>query len=206
MMAYKVLRTRVLHRMRTNKWRTLLVSSSGTNEGKSLTASNLAISISADVNQSVFLVDLDLQHFSIAKYIGIEVFKGVADYLMGDAEIADIIHTPSGMARLAVIPNRAPVENSSDLLASPRMKELIAWLRSQSEKSIVIFDMPPVLAGDDVLAFLPNVDAALLVVSQGETNRSALKKMMELLADCNVLGIVLNKSIEHNGGEAYSYY
>ncbi len=206
--AYSVLRTRVLQRMRNNGWHTLLVTSPGASEGKTLTALNLAVSLSRDVNQSVMLVDLDLRRFTVAKYFGFstDVKAGIGDYLMGSAEISEIIYVPSNLERITVIPNREAVENSSDLLASPRMKQLLAWLREQSDRTIIIFDMPPVLACDDVLAFCPDVDSVLLVVAEGQTDRVALEKTIGLLAETNLLGVVLNKSDELGDSEAYGYY
>lgn len=206
--AYNLLRTRVLQRMRANNWRTLLVTSPGVGEGKTLTASNLAVSLARDVNQSVMLVDLDLQRSTVAKYLGIDINikAGVGDFLTGKAEIEDIVYTPTGMERIAIIPNRESIENSSDLLASPRMKDLAAWLQDQSDRSIIIFDMPPVLGCDDVLAFCPEVDTVLLVVAQGQTDRAALEKTLELLAETKLLGVVLNKSEELGDSEAYGYY
>ena len=206
--AYSVLRTRVLQRMRNNGWHTLLVTSPGAGEGKTLTALNLAVSLSRDVNQSVMLVDLDLRRFTVAKYFGFntDVKAGIGDYLNGNADIAEIIYVPSNLERITVIPNREAVENSSDLLASPRMKQLLAWLRKQSDRTIIIFDMPPVLACDDVLAFCPEVDSVLLVVAEGQTDRDALEKTIGLLAETNLLGVVLNKSDELGDSEAYGYY
>lgn len=206
--AYDLLRTRVLQRMRSNNWRTLLVTSPSPGEGKTLTAMNLAISLSRDVNQSVLLVDLDLRRSSVAKYLGmdIDVKMGIGDFLQGNAQISDIAYTPGEMQRLAVVPNREPVENSSDLLGSPRMKELVSWLRQESEQSIIIFDMPPVLSCDDVLAFCPEVDAILLVVAQCTTEREALSKTMGLLAEKEILGVVMNKSTEIGSKDSYSYY
>jgi len=206
--AYKIFRTRVLQRMRSNNWRTLLVTSTGAGEGKTLTASNLALSIARDVNQSVLLVDLDLQRSKIAKGFGIDsdIEHGIGDYLMGNAEIPDIVYSPSGLQRISIIPNRGAVENSSDLLSGPLMKQLLAWIRQQSDRTIVIFDMPPVLVDDDVLAFCPEVDAVLLVVSQGKTDRLALEKAESLLAETNMLGVVLNRCNERSGDSTYGYY
>lgn len=203
--AYDVLRTRVLHRLRSNSWSSLLITSPGPGEGKTLTSSNLAISISRDVNQSILLVDLDLRRSSVAKCLGIQhdIKAGVGDFLQGNAKIEDIIYSPDEIARLAVLPNREPIDNASDLLGSPRMKKLVSWLREQSGHSIVIFDMPPVLACDDVLAFSPDVDAILLVAAQGMTERGSLEKAAELLVDCNLLGIVLNKATELMGHDYY---
>lgn len=206
--AYKILRTRVLQRMRSNNWNSLLVTSTGAGEGKTLTASNLALSISRDVNQSVLLVDLDLQRSKVAEYFGFDndIGKGIGEYLIGKAELPDIVYSPSGLQRISIIPNRDPVAHSSDLLSSPRMKQLLAWIRQQSDREIVIFDMPPVLVDDDVLAFCPNIDAVLLVVSQGETDRVALEKAMDLLSETDLLGVVLNRCDESSGDSAYGYY
>jgi Mrp family chromosome partitioning ATPase len=86
------------------------------------------------------------------------------------------------------------------------MKDLLAWIRQQSDDTIVIFDMPPVLVDDDVLAFCPEVDAILLVVAQGKTDRTALEKTTELLADTNMLGVVLNRCDDKSGDNTYGYY
>lgn len=194
--AYKVLRTRVLQQMRSHGWRNLVVTGAGPGEGKTITACNLAISISNDVNQSVFLVDVDLQRPSVADYFGLEVHASIGDYLRGEAEISDIIYAPEDMDRIAIIPNRDPVGNSSELLASPRMKKLLKWLAEHGGAPLAIFDTPPVLACDDVLAFSPLIDAYLMVVSEGKTDRASLSRTIEMLNDCNLLGVVLNRSRE----------
>jgi capsular exopolysaccharide synthesis family protein len=206
--AYNVLRTRVLQRMRSNNWHSILVTSPGAGEGKTLTASNLAVSLARDVNQTAVLVDLDLMRSSVGKYLGIDVDVklGIGDYLAGKAELADIIYSPTGIDRLAVVPNREPMENSSDLLGSPRMKELLAGLHEQFDKAVVICDMPPVLACDDVLAICPIIDAILVVVAQGKTERTALEQTMTMLAGYNILGVVLNMSNESGADGAYGYY
>lgn len=206
--AYNVLRTRVLQRMRSNNWRSLLVTSPGAGEGKTLTASNLAISLARDVNQSSTLIDLDLMRSSVAKYLGIDIDMraGIGDYLLGKAEVSEIMYSSGGIDRLVLVPNREPVENSSDLISSPRMHDLVAELNAQADGSIVIYDMPPVLAHDDVLAFCPYVDAVLLVVAQGKTERTALDKAMSLLSDYEMLGVVLNMSTQTKDDNAYAYY
>jgi capsular exopolysaccharide synthesis family protein len=206
--AYKVLRTRVLQRMRSNNWRSLVVTSAGAGEGKSLTASNLALSLSRDVNQSVLLVDLDLQRSRVAQYFGFlgGIQKGISEYLMGTAEIADIVYSPSDIPRISIIPNIETIEDSSDLLSGPRMRDLYEWIELQSDRSIVIFDMPPVLVGDDVLAFSTQVDAILLVVTQGKTDRASLEKAVQLLGETNLLGVVLNKCTETSKDNVYGYY
>jgi capsular exopolysaccharide synthesis family protein len=189
--------------MRSNKWRNLIVTSANQGEGKTVTACNLAVSISKDVNQSVILVDLDLQHSSVGRYFGLQVEHGIGDYLTGKAEISDIVYSPEGFDRIAIIPAREPIEGSSELLASPRMRDLMTWLRQQGGAPLAIFDMPPVLECDDVLMFYPSVDAVLMVAAEGKTERENLAKSADLLTDCNLLGVVLNKSREHQKASHY---
>jgi Mrp family chromosome partitioning ATPase len=201
--AYKMLRTRVLQRMRSNDWRTLIVTGAGPGEGKTLTACNLALSIADDVNQSVILVDLDLQRPTLASYFGLDVKASIGDYLTERTGMEDIVYTPAGMERIVIMPNREPVPNSSELLASPRMRELLEWLKNQGPETITIFDMPPVLACDDVLAFSPYADAILMVVAEGLTERDSLARTMEMIGDRNLLGVVLNRSREKESVSPY---
>lgn len=204
--AYKILRTRVLRRMEAQNWQSLAVTGATTGEGKTLTAINLAFALAQDVNTRVFLVDLDLRHPSVGSYLGMNGLRGergLSDYLNGDATIENIAYRLEG-ERLVVIPNFVAIADSSELLTSPRMLELSRALTSDSPRRIVIYDMPPVLAADDVLAFAPYVDSMLLVVGEGTTGRDALRNAKELLSEMNLLGVVLNRS-EDRGENAYYY-
>jgi protein-tyrosine kinase len=89
------------------------------------------------------------------------------------------------------------------LLRSPRMGEFIAALEAQLPRRIVVFDMPPLMVTDDVLAFAPRVDTFLLVVSQGMTARRTLSNAKEVLAEMNLMGVVLNRSTERNDSPYY---
>jgi protein-tyrosine kinase len=201
--AYKVLRTRVLQRMVANNWYSLAVTGSTTGEGKTLTAINLAIALAQDVNTWVTLVDLDLQRPQVANYMGLQFDSGLGDYLVGEAALDDIFYEPAGIDRLMVIPNSRSFSNSSELLVSPRMLELRQALAAETPRRVVIFDMPPLLASDDTLAFAPHVDALLLVLAEGVSPRGGLDKAKQLIADHNLVGVVLNKSGESNDSPYY---
>lgn len=200
--AYKILRTRLLQRMSTNQWYSLAVTGAGSGEGKTVTATNLAMALAQDPNTSVFLVDLDLQRPRVAEYLGIRFEKGLGEYLMGEASIEEIIYSPN-MERLAVIPNSRSFEHSSDLLSGQRMLDLVHFLKTEQPRRIVIYDMPPLLLSDDVLTFAPNADGLLMVVNEGATARGQLEKSKELLAEMNLIGVVLNRSMERNDGAYY---
>lgn len=205
--AYKILRTRLLRRLEANQWTSFAVTGVTAGEGKTLTALNLALALAQDVNTCVFLVDLDLQRPRIASYLGMSNLhgeKGLSDYLLGDESVDNIIYSPD-IERFAVIPNFQPLQQSSELLASPRMLELLRMLENEMPRRIVIFDMPPILASDDVLAFAPQLDGVLLVVGEGATSRDSLRSAKEVLAEMNLLGVVLNRSSERDDNAYYSY-
>ena len=205
--AYKILRTRLLRRLEANQWRSFAVTGATVGEGKTLTAINLALALAQDVNTWVFLVDLDLQRPRIAEYLGLSRRsgeQGLSDYLLRGASFESIVYSP-GVERLAVIPTFDSVVNSSELLTSPRMSELVQSLEAENPRRIIIFDMPPVLAADDVLAFAPQIDGLLMVVGEGTTTRDSLNSAKEVLAEMNLLGVVLNRSAERNDSAYYSY-
>ena len=201
--AYKVLRTRVLQRMRRNGWKTLAVTGTCPNEGKTLTAINLSINLAWHLTTSVVLVDMDLRSPSIHRYLGIDTRYGLMDYLNGEVPLVRAGVRP-GLERLGVIMNDRPVANASELLSAPEVLGLIDEVKRGDDR-IVIFDMPPVFAGDDVLAFAPLVDAVLIVLSQGTTKRLALVALRELLQNVNVIGTVLNRSSERVAPYYYGY-
>lgn len=199
--AYRMLRTRVLQRMRSNGWRKLAVTSPRANAGKTLTAINMAISLAQEPNQQVVLVDLDLRSPKIATYLGLDVQASLTDHLLRDVPIENVLVKPD-IPRLCVAPNSEPIENSSDVLASAGMHQLTRSLLSTSPSTIVIFDLPPLLDADDMLTFMPQVDAVLFVVAEGETRKGDIERSNELFKELTVLGTVLNKSSD----EAPSYY
>ena len=200
--AYKMLRTRVLQRMRANNWKCLAVSSARPGAGKTLTAINMAISLSFEPNQRVILVDLDLRRPTVSRYLGIERTHGLSNYLHNNVPLEKVI-VNTNIDRLMILPNFHAYEHSSELLSSPKMVELVETLSDPSNSTIVIFDLPPLLDADDVLAFSPLFDALLMVVSQGETRRLDLPKSLELLHDIVVLGVVMNKSRGKDDAPAY---
>jgi len=193
--AYKVLRTHVLQRMRVNGWKTLAITSPGEGNGKTITAINLAISLARDVKQTVLLVDLDLRRPAMAGYFFDHAVPGLSDYITEDRPLSELLINP-GIERLVLLPGHHSFTHSSEVLCSPKMIELVHELKSRYEDRVILFDMPPVLAGDDVLAFLPYLDAVMLVIEEGRTTKEELSRAYELLSDGKILGTVLNKSSE----------
>jgi len=134
--AYKILRTRVLHRLAANGWRSVGITGTTVGEGKSLTAINLALALAQEVNTWVFLVDLDLQRSQVGGYLGMNVDFGLTDYLTGQCELDQCVYD-IGVRRLAVIPNVRRAENSSEFLTSPRMGEFVQTLSDESPRRVI---------------------------------------------------------------------
>jgi len=195
--AYRFLRTRVIHRMRQNGWHSLAVTSCRPGDGKTLTAINLAISLAEGLSERIILVDFDLRHPSIHRYLGITPKRSVNDYMRGTGSAKEVLLRPLS-DRLFIAPTVDPFSDSSEVLASSRTLSFVQELRELDPDALIIYDMPPFLSADDMLAFSPNVDAVLLVVSQGQTPRVELEDAREFLGDTPVLGVVLNRSDEHN--------
>lgn len=193
--AFRMLRTQVLQAMRENEWTSLAITGPTNGIGKSLVATNLAVSISFEVNQTVLLVDVDLRRPTIHKYFDFEPDAGLLDYLNGEVELKQILINPV-FKRLVLLPGRSTTSESSEMLSSPRMTNLVKELKSRYQSRIIIFDLPPLLNIDDALVFLPNVDATLLVVENGKNTHSEVQNSMRILEGTNLIGTVLNKADE----------
>lgn len=190
--SYRNLRSQVLKKMRDESWQTLAITSPKTGNGKTLTAVNLAISLSQEVNQTVLLVDLDLRNPGIASALGIEVKNGVADCLMKNVPLEDILITP-GYSRLVIAPGTPQGHQTSEILSSPQMQSLQEELKGRYEDRLIIYDLPALLASDDALVFVPTVDAVLLVLEDGGASEKELEQSMKLLQGSQIIGSVVNK-------------
>jgi len=203
--AYKILRTRLRRRMVANRWRSLAITGVGQGVGKTLTSINLALTFARDSRTPVFLIDLDLYRPTVASYLGMTFDKGLTDFLLGEASIDEIMYS-TGVEGLVIVPNRRPVDQASELLASPKMAEFATHLENYSPKRMLLYDMPPLTLSDDVLVFSPRIDCVLDVVAVGVTERAALERSREILSELNVIGTVLNRSTAQDDAGNYYYY
>ena len=192
---FRILRTKVMQLLNRNNLHSIAITSPRYGDGKSTIAINLALSLALDVKQTVCLVDLDFRQPSVHRYLGIEPEMGLGDYLLHNASVAQCLVRPA-LDRLVVLPMKNKLENSSETLGTPKMAALAHELKTRYPDRIVIYDMPPLLAQDDAIAFLPNVDGVLLVVKEGATRADELRQSLHLLANTVVIGTVLNNSAE----------
>lgn len=191
--AFRMLRTQVLQIMAKSDLKTLAITSPRYGDGKTTIALNLAISIALDIKQTVLLVDLDLRKPSLNQYLGLQNKNGLIEHLIDNVPVSEcLVRMP--FDRLSILPAGQALDHSSEVLGSPKMAAFAHELKIRYHDRLVIYDMPPVLAQDDTIAFLPHVDATLLVVRDGVTKANDLKMCLERLANTNIIGTVLNNA------------
>ncbi len=193
MAAYRMLRTRLGHRVRANNWRTIGFTSSGAGDGKTVTTLNLALAVAREKNNNVFLIDLDMRSPKICEYLGVVPPAEVNDFLTGAASANDVLFS-IGIENLTLAGTRTSSDYSSELLATGRIEELFDHIRQVFAEPIILVDLPPILTSDDALVMAPKLDACVLVLAEGGSRRDSTAKSLELLEDFNIAGIVLNRS------------
>lgn len=192
--AYRMLRTQVLQRARSHGLTTLGVISAVNGEGKTLTAINLALSLAAEPNQTVLLLDLDLRRPAVASTLGLRAERGLETWFGGDESTKSVCYGIEGVERLYVLPTLAPVTGSSEVLASLATRRLFNELKGRDPGRLLLVDLPPVLLSDDALTVAPLLDGVVLVVNERRTRREDVVRAVELLGNTRVVGTVLNRS------------
>lgn len=188
---YRMLRTQIM--MQTGgKGNTVMVTSAGAGEGKTMTAINLAFAFAREYKQTALLVDCDLKRQQVCERFGFSGEKGIVDVLMDNTPLSDVIVWP-GIDKLTVISGGRTVSDRSELIGSLGMRNMVEEMKSRYTDRYIIFDTPPLLTCADALALVPLVDHVLVVVQAGKTSRQDINKALKLLPSEKVLGLVMNR-------------
>ncbi|MGX9355703.1 CpsD/CapB family tyrosine-protein kinase [Roseobacteraceae bacterium S113] len=208
--AFDVLRTKLLRTLRDNGWSRVAITSPTEGCGKTFVAANLTLSLSRQLNCRSMLMDFDMRRPSVGKVLGIQDAESMGDFLRGQIEPHDIFRR-AGQNMLKIGNNIAVAANgiredfASELLQDPTTADILDDLEEELAPDVMIFDMPPALVNDDVLAARPLYDGVLVVVGGGITKPQDVREVERRLGDeTPLLGIVLNKS-EGVNAKAYSY-
>ena len=201
--SYKVLRTKIQQLTKEKGWNTVMVTSAEAGEGKTFTAVNLALTFARAYNQTVLLVDCDFRSQNVQKMMGFKSNAGLIDYLVDKRPLNEFIIWP-GIDKMTVISGGRTFEDSSELLDSPRMKNLVNELKTRYDDRYIIFDVPPLLGTADALALTPYVDSIVMVVEEGKTAMRNVRKAVEAIPKDKFLGFVLNK--QKKGSSQYRSY
>lgn len=199
--AFKLLRTAVKF-AGGDDVKVIGVTSPESTDGKTTSAYNLA-SAYAQTGAVTVLVEADMRKPSLARDLGLQARHGLSAYLTGRDQLKNIVQQ-SDQPKLHVVPAGPTPSNPPELLGGERMGRLLRELAKKAD--VVIIDTPPVLAVSDALALTPMLDASILVVRAGKTNRERLREAMRVLGGVGapVVGLVFNAVGERDG--YYGYY
>ncbi len=181
------------------------ISSSLRNEGKTITAVNLAMSLASETETKVLLIDGDLRNGLIHKLLNIEAEPGLSTILTNDYEWSVGLH-PTKKKNLFVIPRGKVSSISSELLSSRKMHIILEKLREEGFNYIII-DTPPLLSFADAQLVTQFTDGIIVVVEANYTKAEVVKKAKELCEQANnkILGFVLTK-VDYYTPDFYYYY
>jgi capsular exopolysaccharide synthesis family protein len=200
--SFRQLRTNLQFANVSGQAKTILVTSSLPGEGKSTTATNLAIAL-AQAGQSVCLIDADLRRPMVNEYLGVDRNAGLTTALVGQADVNDLLQ-PWGSDNLYVLSSGQIPPNPSELLGSVEMKNLI--IRLEQVFDAIVIDAPPLLPVTDAAVLSQHVGGVVVVVGSQKLRHQDLEKSLGALemVGSNILGIVMNR-LPTKGPDAYSY-
>ncbi|MFG6114169.1 CpsD/CapB family tyrosine-protein kinase [Halobacillus sp. MO56] len=200
---YRTIRTNLQFASVDSDLRTMMVTSAGPSEGKSLTTANLAVTF-AQQEKKVLLIDADMRKPTLHYTFRLDNSHGLSSVLIGDQSLDQVVRG-SDLDNLHLIPSGPIPPNPSELLGSKAMDNFLRIAKNYYD--IVIFDTPPVLAVTDGQILSRICDGVLLVSRSKQTEIDAGKKAVDLLkqVDANLLGAVLN-DVEAKNSNYYYYY
>lgn len=188
----------------------VMVASAVSGDGKTFTTINLALSLAAEKEVDVLLVDADIAKPHISRVFGIEDNSGVIDYLSGDVtELADVV-VGTDVPGLSLLPAGRADEHASELLASKRMSTLVSQIVQSYPDTIVLFDTSPILETNESQVLSRLAGQVLLVVAANKTPQPAVQEAVELLGEDLIVNVVFNRvsslfKQKHRYGGYYGY-
>lgn len=182
---------------------TIMVTSTVSMEGKTMTALNLAISLAKEQDHTVLLVDTDLRRPSIHKYLNIKPEFGLVHCLRDNLPIEKAL-IKTGVGKLVLLPAGEAIKDPVDLLSSSRMKAIVKELKQRYPERYVIFDTPPALPFADAGVLAGMVDSTLFVVREGKAKLEDIVETLEEFKRHHLLGVVYNDA--HSFVNRQNYY
>lgn len=200
---YRTIRTNIEFSSVDEEIHTLMVTSSGPSEGKSMTTANLAV-VYAQQGKKVLLIDADLRKPTIHYTFRVDNLRGLSTVLVNEMSLEEVVNV-SSVDNLDIVTSGPIPPNPSELLGSKRMQQLIQEAKTLYD--IVLFDTPPVLVVTDAQILANFVDGSILVVRSKQTEYEAAIKAKESLetAQSKLLGAILNDR-EKTDLNYYYYY
>ena len=209
---YRSIKRKLLSKARDPKTRAIvnnlvMITSALPGEGKTFTAVNLALSLAAERDLHVLLIDGDVIHPSVKDLFEQTDGKGLIDLLNGgSANISDVIHRCDDIPNLSVIFAGAPDRAVPELVSSHKMWDICVDISTRYNDRIIIIDSPPTLASTEPANMAMHVHQIIMVVAAGQADRTQLQSALESISACRNVSLLFNKAPRWHQVEGDPYY
>ena len=184
----------------------IMITSALPGEGKTFTAINLAMSMAAEVDRRVLLVDADVARGDVSCQLGIPASRGLSDLLRESNHLLEDAVLTSNVERLSVLPAGSHTEHIDELFASDMMDTVVRSLAEADPNRVVIFDASPLLATTEAAVLARHMGQTVVVVEAGKTPQDAVAQAIAHLDGCHNVSLVLNKTTgKDTSGYGYGY-
>lgn len=200
---FRLLAVRLRQLQQTRALKSLLITSTLPEEGKSLIAANLALTLARRRLQKVLLLDGDLRRPTLDQQFGLNRPSGLGEWLQAEAPLAAPIYYLEE-TRLWILPAGSVPTNPLELMQSRRLSELFDTLKVLFDW--IVIDSPPIVGLADSSVWARLADGVLLVTREGKTEKQSLQKGLEMLDRSRLLGVVLNSSSNTDDNYYYQRY
>lgn len=182
----------------------IMITSSLPGEGKTFISINLAISLSAELDRRVLLVDADVSKGGITEQLGIQVHRGLSDLLYETSHVSEDAVLTSNIERLSILPAGGNTDQIDELFASDLMETITRALADADPDRVVLFDAPPLLATTEAAVLARQMGQVVVVVEANKTPQDAVAHSVAQLEGCANVSLILNKTSQRDSG-AYGY-
>ena len=204
-MDFDVIRTRMMQVMQANNWKRVAITSPTAACGKSTMVMNLAFSLARHRAHKTMVIEIDMRKPALANAMQIGMEHQVSRVFEGRAAFED--HAVRVGENLIFATNKNAVAGSAELLQSAGTAQVLDDLTARYAPDTMLFDMPPMLTGDDTMAFLARVDCVLLLAAAEQSTIKQIDRCeRDIASQTNVMGVILNKCRYMDRDNAYDYY
>ncbi len=183
----------------------IMVTSALAGEGKSFTSLNLALSIAAEMDNTVMLVDADVARPSVLRMLGLPAGPGLLDVLQGSVDMSDVL-LRTNVDKLTLLPSGTPQARATELLASDAMSHTLDDMARRYPDRIIIFDSPPLLLTTESRVLASHMGQIVVVVHAEKTPQSAVQQALATIETCPLKMMLLNQTtMSSAGGYGYGY-
>ena len=189
---FKILRTKLLFPSSGKSPRTIMVTSTMPDEGKSMISANLAVGIAQSIQEHVLLIDCDIRRPCIHTRFGFGEVPGLSEHLSRGTPLSSLL-LKTIVDKLSILPGGRPPFNPSELMSSQRMSKLLQEVKYRYSDRFIVIDSPPPKLTAETSALSRQVDGILLVIEYGRISREVISDLINIIGKEKIIGIVLNK-------------